>query len=245
MRGRSDSRTRPAEMPGHFAPRLVRAEGYFLFLNVLTNDISHYSSIEKIVQTYTIEVMKKIALGIFLVALVAYGAFYIHRAQAYTLAELVEVFIAEGIIPMSEAERARAAVNALLQGGENAEHVDIQASQLIQYGTRTYKEGEEVRGLVLNVGNTSDHQITLTGRRKCVLSYKIMDNEKVLYDSAEHEPCTSGEAITYELGVGKTRILEVRHSPEAYTLSPGTYTILMEYPGYGSGSKEVTIEGGE
>lgn len=168
------------------------------------------------------------------------------------LRAFVALLVEKGIIGPAQQERAYSFVEFLGNAGRvteeapegplNADKVKVEVSQLIQHGNRTYSEGDEIRGLILTVVNTSNEIIQLEGRRRCVLSYKIYDGDELVYDSGAHAPCTGGEKITYQMEPSESRILEMVHTKEAHELKPGTYRAVLEYPGYGSGEREFTVE---
>jgi hypothetical protein len=165
---------------------------------------------------------------------------------------LVDMLIERGIIPAASAEKARELVAALGLIEEqqelptevqNADLVTVFATQDIEYGTRTYSYGDDIKGLMLVVKNETEEAVMLDARRQCQVSYKIFNEENtLLYDSADEEICTAGERVTYLLPNGKARMLPVTHKDDTYRLEQGTYTFLLEYPGYGSGERTVTVE---
>jgi len=47
--------------------------------------------------------------------------------------------------------------------------------------------------------------------------------------------------VTFNLDSGESRMFEVKHSLDDYKLQKGSYTFEIEYPGYGSGERSVTV----
>lgn len=123
------------------------------------------------------------------------------------------------------------------------ELVTVNVSQLIAFSHLTFKEGDEVQGLLLTVTNESDTTQTFEARRKCQVTYKIFDQSNALvFDSASSTPvCTSGERVTYLMPPHVTRMFEIRHKDSAYHLKPGVYRFELDYPEYGRGDLTVTI----
>lgn len=196
--------------------------------------------------------MKKIALTLVLVAvLLGSGVLYVRAYASEDLREFVALLIVKGVIAPSQADRAYSFVDIIAgasketdeeEGVLNADKVSIAASQLIQFGNREYAQGEDIRGMVLNVTNTTDEVISLEGRRRCILSYKIYKGDEMLFDSAQHEPCTGTERVTYQMEGKQTRILEMIHKADALALDAGSYKVVLEYPGYGVGEREFTVK---
>lgn len=185
-----------------------------------------------------------------LILLGGVGGAYVASADGGSrMTAFVEMLIEKGIIPSSEAVRARSLV-AFLTGNSqkipstlNAEHVAVEVSQYIAYANRTYKEGEPVEGLLLRVRNTSTSTIDLEGRRKCHVSYKIWTNDRtlMLYDSATTSACQSGERVRFYLDALGHRTFPITHTSDTYHLKPGSYIFELEYPEYGKGERTVTI----
>jgi hypothetical protein len=186
-----------------------------------------------------------VALTLLVVALPAYGGTF----QLYTISGFVDTLIERGIIPENMATKARelAAVvrvvdDVRMPDVPDQEHLDVSVSQLIQYASRTYEEGEDVRGLVLLATNTHTEDVYPSARRGCQVVYRIYKDDVLEYDSATRNACATDEEVTYRLAPGQTRMFEVSHPALAHPLSSGTYRIVLEYPGYGSGEREITVE---
>ncbi len=201
---------------------------------------------------------KKLCIGVVAIMIIFGGLFVAQKAEAFSLQEFVTTLVERGIISSEREEAARTLARffgdvatpagsgqpAIEPSRPNTEHISVQASQLIEYASRTYAEGEHIRGLLLNVRNTHTAPIQLFGRAQCHVSYRILsaDDRSSLYNSAEHEPCTSGEESSYMLGAGDTRMFEIRHAHETHPLPEGEYVMVMEYPGYGEGELVVTVK---
>jgi len=184
-----------------------------------------------------------VALGL---ALAVGGAVYVQRAEAISLRALIDLLLQRNIIPAEQKERAQEAVDVLSvlnpDAVDNPDAVELSASQLIEFGDRTYREGDPIEGLILVVKNTGEETLALKGRRKCVLSYAILASDGTeLYNSADRPVCNTGEEITYYLGPGKSRMLRMRHVQESYPLKPGRYTVRLDYPPYGSRERTITV----
>ena len=187
-----------------------------------------------------------LAAGLLTLALVAGGIAYAQRVEAISLRALVDLLLQRGIIPATQEQRAREAVEVISvlnpDAVDNPDAVELRASQLIEFADRTYREGDPIEGLLLTVKNTSTETLALKGRRKCVLSYAILSQDGTeLYNSAERPVCNTGEEITYYLEPGRTRMLRMRHTPEAYPLKPGRYTVRLDYPPYGNATRTITV----
>lgn len=181
-----------------------------------------------------------------IVALPAYGETF----QLYTVRGFVEHLIERGIIPEPMAPKARelaAAVRTVdhvrsASAPPYREYIDVGVSQLIEHASRTYEAGAVIDGLLVLATNEHTEDVYPTARRNCQITYRIYDGEELLYDSATGAACATDERVTYRLAPGQTRMFEVRHTPTARALSVGTYTFVLEYPGYGSGTLTVTVE---
>lgn len=188
------------------------------------------------------------ALVLIVVALPAYGATF----QLYTLHGFVESLIERGIVPEHMAGKARELANAIQViddvHSEEAvvpdhEHVRVSVSQLIEHASRTYRAGGTIDGLLLLATNEHTEDIYPSALRGCQVVYRIYDtDETLLYDRSTATSCKTEEEVRYRLAPGQTRMFEVRHTSGLHPLAPGTYTFVLEYPGYGSGSLEVTVE---
>jgi hypothetical protein len=190
----------------------------------------------------TIHSMKKVLL-VAVVALLLVGTTGVVYAKTYhlfTMHGFVEELISRGVIPSILADKARELARAAQtvediqeekDTAPNAEHVSVSASQLIEYGTRTYAEGDDIQGLLLLVKSNHDEMVALTAKRKCQVVYAIFnaDDEKV-YDSSAEPHCVDAETVTWYLKPGDTRMFRVEHAHE------------ITYPGYGSDTRTVTVQ---
>ncbi len=165
--------------------------------------------------------------------------------------DLVEYLIAQKIIPEPFAERARAFARlfSLHDGSQgvtedrasDVDKVRVSTSQLIDHANLEYAVGDEVSGLLLLVENTTSIDAVLEAKRGCQVVYRIFSGEELLFDSANTDRCKTEERVSYVLGPGKTRMFEISHASTTQALAAGTYRFELEYPGYGSGEKIVTI----
>lgn len=197
--------------------------------------------------------MKKVFLaaliGLFMLGVG--GSVYVYADDDVSFSQIVELFISLGIIPEEKAENARNAVAGLTgeevvapepEGSMNKEHVEITVSQYIENASLEYAAGEDIVGLILVAKNTHTEPVVLEAKRGCQVVYRVRDrDDTVLYDSRDSEKCQTEEEVTYLLEAGQPRVFGVEHKQSDYALTPGTYVIEMEYPGYGSGTKTVRI----
>jgi len=186
-------------------------------------------------------------LGVSMWALPVYGGTFELRA----VESFVDVLIERGIIPASFADRARSVVKLLGAGGteenapitpQNADKVKVSVSQFIEKSHLTFSKGEDVRGIVLLVKNSTTTDITLEAKRRCQVIYRIYQGDTLAYDSSTAENCKGNERVTYVLPGSQTRMFPVTHHMSTRQLESGAYRFVVEYPGYGSGERTVTIE---
>lgn len=167
--------------------------------------------------------------------------------EAFSFKSFVEHLVEKGIIAPEKADKAlkMAGIAEGLESenvGLNEDKIDLRVSQLIQFASREYPVGSNVEGLLLIVENTIDENVVLEARRRCAVTYRILDGDgKELYDNADKEICNSGEEVTYTLTGKQQRMFNVKHNHDDLALEAGTYTFVLEYPPYGSGELEVTI----
>ncbi len=190
-------------------------------------------------------------IGLLAVGSVAYAAQTYHL---YTLDGFVEHLIERGVIPQSLAPKARELAafigkaedvqqDAVASQTPNADKVEVTVSQLIEQGTRTYAQGADVKGLLLLVKSKATSTVELAAKRKCQVVYRIYDeNDSLVYDSATSEQCKTTDRVTWVLGQGQTRMFQVSHPATVHPLAAGVYRFELEYPGYGKGELEVTVE---
>lgn len=177
------------------------------------------------------------------------GATATYASEGNGIKSFVEFLIAKNIIPESRAPQARnfaEKFDRVAKPGQSASStkpIEVKVSQLLEFSQRTFKEGEEVQGLLFLVTNPDDTARQFEARRRCQVSYRIYDSsEALLFDSASSTPaCQGTERVTYLMQPHQTRMFEVRHSDSAYHLEPGTYRFELNYPEYGKGDLEVTI----
>lgn len=167
--------------------------------------------------------------------------------QLYTVSGFVTALIEQGIIPSHHSTQAKEIVSIIekMQAhaqGKNAKHVAVTATHYIEYGTLEYNPFEDIKGLLVKVSNTSDEPITLEAGQLCPVTYTILQDDRVLYESATQPKCNTQNTVTYTLKGDQSRLYEVIHEQEDYQLNRGVYRFLLEYPGYGSGSKTITIK---
>ena len=188
------------------------------------------------------------ALVLLLVALPAYGGTF----ESYTVRDFVELLIERGIVPGDMAPKARDIATAIQHMDDvrseeasvpDHEHIRVSVSQLIEHASRTYRAGGTIDGLLLLATNEHTEDIYPSALRGCQVIYRIYDtNDVLLYDRFTATSCKTEEKVRYRLAPGQTRMFEVRHEPGFDPLSPGSYTFGLEYPGYGAGNVNVTIE---
>lgn len=192
-----------------------------------------------------------------LLALVAAGIFlwgatvYAQTFELYTASGFVELLIQKGIISPERQEKAREFVNlitrkenaaAVMIAAKNADKVSVTVSQYIQYGAGEYRQGEDIKGLLLVVTNDTDENLELEAVRRCQVKYRIYSvDEKLLYDSGNKESCQTPEKVIYFLEPHQSRMFDVVHAVSELWLSPGTYRFELEYPGYGKGSRTISV----
>ena len=164
----------------------------------------------------------------------------------------VETLIDYGIIPEHMANKAREVLGLVerlevqeqsQEGPMNADKVSVRASQLINVGNLTFEYGEDVKGLLLLVKNESEADIDLEAKRGCQVIYRVYNADgNELYDSSSESKCDTNEKVTYRLNAGQTRMFPVTHYDTSYRLEKGTYRVLIDYPGYGSGERTIVVE---
>jgi len=182
-------------------------------------------------------------------ALPVYGGTF----QLHTVNSFVEGLIAQGIIPPAMADKARVVAGVFVRteaasevptpvAGMGAEHVQVSASQYINYSDRTYAPGEDIEGLILLVENTSDETIELEAKRGCQITYRIYRGDELVFDRDATERCQTDERVQYLLEARTTRMFPVRYVLEEYgELQVGGYRMEIEYPGYGEGELTFTV----
>ncbi len=183
------------------------------------------------------------------------GVVYAQTFRLYTLSGFAEELMSRGIIPSPLHEKARSLVRMIERIEDakdaiptqtpalNADKTAVTVSQLIEHANGNYEEGKDIEGLLLLVENTSTSTIELEAVRGCQVVYRILAADgAVVYDSGTKEKCTTDERVTYFLNGNQTRMFEVRHRATDYPLPKGAYTFVLEYPGYGGGSRTVTVE---
>lgn len=196
--------------------------------------------------------MKKtiLSLAIILVVFVGVGTTVAYASGSLSFVSLVERLIEVGIIPEQKAQEALAAAVRLEPYREqettsevmNAQKVDVVVSQLIEHSDLSYKENEPIKGLLLLVKNTTTDATVLEAKRGCQVVYQIYDeDDELVYDGAASERCQTDEKVTYLLEGNDTRMFSVSHDSALAPLPVGAYRFELEYPGYGSGEKTVTI----
>ncbi len=196
--------------------------------------------------------MKRLMLAAVLLCLLVgvSGLVYARTYSLYTTTGFVELLIERGIVPEPLAGTARALASAI----ERIEHmrsgtrevaapdpVTVEVSQFIEHGDLTYDEGEDIEGLLLTVKNGGSDSLALDAVRGCQVVYRIYREQEQLYDSRETERCKTDELVVWELSPGELRMFPVRHSVADLALLPGVYRFELEYPGYGKGSREITV----
>jgi hypothetical protein len=169
----------------------------------------------------------------------------------YTTSGFIDLLISKGIIPEEKVTKARELLTFVVRSEKkeeiqiekmNADKVEVTVSQYIENGELTYNAFEDIEGLLLMVKNTTSEGLVLEAVRNCQVTYRIYDvTDTLLFDSGENEKCKVAEKVTYMLAAGKSRIFEVKHTQNEYSLSAGTYTFEIEYAGYGKGEKEITV----
>ena len=201
--------------------------------------------------------MKRIFLTLIVcVYLFAGNVVYAKETQSqlynlYSMTGFIQMLIDRGIISVEKQEIAQELGELLGNiedeseqvGKLNADKVTVSVSQFIEYGTLTYNAYEDVNGLILLVKNPTDEALILEAKRGCQVVYTITDAVgDIVYMSADKGACKTDEKVTYKLGAGDTRIFEIEHESSAYSLKRGEYTVTLEYPGYGKGSRVITVE---
>jgi hypothetical protein len=196
----------------------------------------HHTGMKK--YTYTVLLF---VISMFLVT----PSVHASATNLYTLSSFVDVLIDKGIITSQNVIRAGEILHMLENielATEENKHITIEVSHYIEYGTREYQMFEDIKGIVLLVKNTSEKDVYVTANRSCPVLYTIYQNEELLYAKANEEKCKNSETVTYALPAGDTRMYEVTHAQSAYQLQKGEYRFEIEYPQYGKGSTEITVE---
>ncbi len=170
----------------------------------------------------------------------------------YSMTGFIEMLIERGIISTEKQETARElgqmfneseVKNDTKDVAMNADKVSVKVSQFIGESDGVYNQYEDIDGLLLLITNETDEPIMLEAKRGCQVVYTIYDETGTeLYTSKDTDRCTTDERVTYKLAARDTRMFGVTHKQDYYQLRSGTYTFEIEYPEYGKGSKEVTIE---
>jgi hypothetical protein len=167
----------------------------------------------------------------------------------HTISSFVDLLIEKGIIPANSAVQARTYANVVERvhamreiEADTAPELTITASQLIEYSKLSFGRFEDIKGLVLLVENVSEQDTVLAHAQDCPVTYSVYDDTgATLFDSAGQTRCSSPETVRYVLRAGQTRMFEVEHRNRDRPLSPGTYRFELQYAGYGSDTRTVTI----
>lgn len=185
------------------------------------------------------------------IVLVAFGSTSVVNASVhklYTLSGFVDLLIEKGIIAGDNIEKARSVVTVVENTerddrAQNSGVLEVSVSQYIERGTLTFNKFEDIEGLLLVAKNTSDTDTTFEAKRGCQVTYKVYSvTDELVYDSSTKKDCATDEVVTYALGAGESRLFEITHKRTDFALQAGEYRFVIEYPGYGEGEKEVTIQ---
>jgi hypothetical protein len=166
--------------------------------------------------------------------------------EEVSLSEIVEFFIALGIIEGEKVAQAREAV-ARLAGGEDTMDdaaISVRASVLIEHGDRRYEVGEDIEGLILLITNESDETQWISSNPNCRILYTIYDEpDDPVYTNRDTRACTQEGLTQFALAPGDVQIFEVTHEQDTFPLWRDDYLVRMDYLNYGGGV--VWIEVGE
>ncbi len=163
--------------------------------------------------------------------------------QASAFSDLVTLFVAQGIIPTAQVEKAREVVRLQEQSTQSASSFTFSASQWIEYADRTYRQGETVRGLLLLAKNATDSTATLSLDSACPVVYRIYNKkDEQVYTNIDTPACANkiGKAM-FILPSGGERVFEVEHKAKNFRLPEGVYRMEMELLGYGKTSIAFTV----
>lgn len=196
---------------------------------------------------------KKYIFSKFLIVLLAIGSTGIVFAaehSLYTLSGFVDLLIDMGVIPESNVQKAHDMIASIefsesneSDEVQNSDSLEVSVIQYIEDASLTFNRFENIKGLLLIAKNTSDTALTFEAKRGCQVVYRIYsETDDLLYDSSTEKKCDTNEIVTYMLEAGKSRLFEVTHVRNKYTLQKGVYRFVLEYPGYGEGEREVTIK---
>lgn len=156
-----------------------------------------------------------------------------------------------GIIPQTLAEKARELAYLVSKKPVisetptvlNADKVSVSVSQVITHANLEFAEGDDIKGILLVVRNTSDARVDLEAKRRCQVVYRIYDAEEhLVYESTTREVCKNAERVTYSLDSQQARMFQIVHHQTEYALKKGVYRFEVEYPGYGKGDRTVTVQ---
>ncbi len=164
-----------------------------------------------------------------------------------TVSGFVDLLIERGIVPEYAVERARELTGAIERIEEakktSGNNVRVKVSQLIEYADLTYAPSEDIKGLLLLVTNETNTTMMMEAKRRCQIIYRIYAADSALvYSSADEQRCQTDERVQYTLAAGATRMFEIEHLQSNYSLRPGTYRFVLEYPEYGYGEKLITVQ---
>jgi hypothetical protein len=156
----------------------------------------------------------------------------------------VETLISAGVVGKGKEAQAREIARTLwwreLEQQETP--LTFSASQDIRFAERTYREREDIRGLLLLAENKSTSSVSYLFRTKCPVVYRIFDAKDTLRYTNE----TKNTCVTSEIGRATIRpksalAFPVVHKNSIARLPVGTYRMELSLPHYGSDSLSFTV----